>query len=87
MPVTQANVGTEYRCQLQANYSLGDLRLRLVNGKETAKFWDIEVPKFAISQGPAWLNIDSATGLLWAAPRSGSRLTSADSNDSMSRRA
>lgn len=67
-PVTQAKVGTEYRCQLQANHSLGDLRLRIVGGKETASFWDIEKPKFAIAQGPAWLKIDPATGLLSGTP-------------------
>ena len=67
-PATKAKVGTEYRSQLQANRSLGDLRLRIVNGKETANFWDIEQPKFAIEEGPAWLKIDSATGLLSGTP-------------------
>ena len=67
-PATQAKIGTEYRCQLQANRSLGDLRLRNVNGKETADFWDIEKVKFAIEQGPAWLKIDSTTGLLSGTP-------------------
>ena len=65
---TQAKVGTEYRSQLQANRSLGDLRLRIVKGKETANFWDIEKPRFAIEQGPAWLKIDPATGLLFGTP-------------------
>ena len=50
-PATQAKVGTEYRCQLQANRSLGDLRLRMVGGKETANFWDIE--KLALLGGVA----------------------------------
>ena len=36
----------------------------MVNGKETANFWDIEKPRFAIAQGPAWLKIDPATGVL-----------------------
>ena len=67
-PATQAKVGTEYRCQLQANRSLGDLRLRIVDGKETANFWDIEKPKFAIEEGPAWLKIDPATGMLSGTP-------------------
>src|SRR5205085_3811561 len=67
-PATQAKVGTEYRWQLQANRSLGDLRLRMVGGKETASFWDIEKPRFAIEQGPAWLKIDPATGLLSGTP-------------------
>ncbi len=67
-PATMAKVGTEYRGQLQANRSLGDLRLRMVNGKETANFWDIEKPRFAIEQGPAWLKIDPATGILSGTP-------------------
>ena len=67
-PATQAKVGTAYRCQLQANHSLGDLRLRIVNGKETANYWDIEKPKFALAQGPAWLKVDPATGVLSGTP-------------------
>jgi hypothetical protein len=47
---------------------LGDLRLRMVKGKETADFWDIEKPSFAIAQGPAWLKIDPATGVLSGTP-------------------
>ena len=73
-PTTQARVGTEYRCQLQANRSLGDLRLRIVNGKETANFWDIEKPRFAIEQGPAWLKIDPATGLLSGTPAAAGKI-------------
>ena len=67
-PATQAKVGTEYRGQLQANRSLGDLRLRMVKGKETANYWDIEKPRFAIKEGPAWLKIDPAAGLLSGTP-------------------
>ena len=67
-PATQAKVGAKYRCQLQANRSLGDLRLRMIDNKETANFWDIEKPKFAINEGPAWLKIDPATGLLSGTP-------------------
>ena len=57
-----------YDERLQANRSLGDLRLRIVNGKETASFWDIEKPRFAIQKGPAWLKIDAATGVLSGTP-------------------
>src|SRR5262249_56121145 len=52
----------------QSNGARGDLRLRIVKGKETANFWDIEKPRFAIEQGPAWLKIDPATGLLSGTP-------------------
>jgi hypothetical protein len=67
-PMVQAKVGTEYRSQLAANRSLGDLRLRMVGGKETSDFWDIEQPRFAIVKGPAWLKIDPTTGLLSGTP-------------------
>ncbi|HSI33455.1 MAG TPA: Ig domain-containing protein [Tepidisphaeraceae bacterium] len=67
-PVTRAKVGTEYRCPLHANRSLGDLQLRMVGGKETANFWDVEKPRFALDAGPAWLKIDPATGLLSGTP-------------------
>jgi hypothetical protein len=67
-PRAQAKVGTEYRWQLQTNRSLGDLQLRMVGNKETANFWDIEKPRFALEEGPAWLKIDPATGLLSGTP-------------------
>ncbi|HTK74384.1 MAG TPA: Ig domain-containing protein [Gemmataceae bacterium] len=67
-PASAANVGSEYRSQLQANRSLGDLRLRIVDRKETANFWDVEKPMFAIAEGPAWLKIDPTTGLLSGTP-------------------
>jgi hypothetical protein len=67
-PAAQAKIGTEYRSRLQANRSLGDLRLRMVGNKETANYWDLEKPKFAIEKGPAWLTIDPATGMLSGTP-------------------
>jgi len=68
MPRAQGKVSVEYRAQLQANRSLGDLQLRMVGNKETANFWDVEKPKFAIAAGPAWLKIDPATGTLSGTP-------------------
>src|SRR5262249_15732949 len=67
-PVTAARVGSEYRYALAAIRSLGDLRTRVVGGKETMSFWDIESPRFAIQQGPAWLKIDERTGVLLGVP-------------------
>jgi hypothetical protein len=67
-PVTAAQAGLEYRYLLAAVRSLGDLRTRVVGGKETMNYWDIEVPRFALQQGPAWLKIDAGTGLLWGIP-------------------
>lgn len=67
-PATQAKIGAEYRGQLQANRSIGDLQLRMVGNKETANYWDVEKPKFALEGGPAWLKIDPATGTLSGTP-------------------
>jgi Putative Ig domain len=67
-PVTAAKVGSEYRYPLSAIRSLGDLRMRMIGGKETTSYWDIEVPRFALQKGPAWLKIDTDTGLLSGVP-------------------
>ena len=67
-PVTAAKVGAEYRYPLAAVRSLGDVRSRVVGGRETMSFWDIERPRFALTLGPAWLKIDEATGLLSGTP-------------------
>lgn len=42
--------------------------MRLVGGKETTSYWDVEVPRFEIRKGPAWLKIDAETGLLSGVP-------------------
>src|SRR5207247_4532020 len=63
-PVTDAEVGSEYRYALSAIRSLGDVRTRVVNGKETMNYWDLEAPRFALEQAPLWLKIDPGTGLL-----------------------
>jgi acetyl esterase/lipase len=67
-PPDTAKVGTEFRYQVAAIRSLGDLRLRVVDGKEVASFWDVEKPRFVLVQGPAWLRIDESTGLLRGVP-------------------
>jgi hypothetical protein len=67
-PVTDAKVGSEYRYTLAAIRSLGDLRTRVINGKETMNYWDTEVPRFAVREGPSWLKVDSGTGLLSGVP-------------------
>ena len=53
-PPDAAKIGTEFRYQVAAIRSLGDLRLRIVEGKEVASFWDIEKPRFVLVQGPSW---------------------------------
>jgi hypothetical protein len=71
-PVTNAKVGSEYRYPLSATRSLGDVRTRVVGGKETMSYWDLEAPHFALQEGPHWLKIDADTGMLSGVPnRSG----------------
>ncbi len=67
-PVASARVGTEYRYQIHANRSLGDLSSRMVDGRQTSGYFDIEKPRFTLAQGPAWLRLDEATGVLWGTP-------------------
>jgi hypothetical protein len=67
-PELRARRGTEYRYAVAAIRSLGDLRMRIVNGKETMNFWDVERLRFKIERGPAWLSIDEKTGLLSGTP-------------------
>ena len=67
-PVTEATVGKEYRYSLTAIRSIGDLRTRVVNGKEAMNYWDVESPRFTLRKGPKWLKIDAASGLLSGVP-------------------
>ncbi len=67
-PVTHAKVKSEYRYTLTCVRSLGDLRTRVVGGKETMNYWDIEAPRFKLEQGPAWLKIDASNGVLSGIP-------------------
>jgi hypothetical protein len=68
MPDLEAKVGQEFRDSISAIRSLGDLRTRVVNGKETMSFWDIERPKFTLLSGPAWLKIDERSGRISGTP-------------------
>jgi hypothetical protein len=67
-PVTNAKVGTRYRCSLSTLRSLGDLRTRVIDGKETMSFWEVEAPRFDLRQAPPWLKLDRVTGLLSGIP-------------------
>jgi hypothetical protein len=67
-PITAARVGADYGYALAAIRSLGDLRTRVVDGKETMSYWDIESPRFVLQEGPAWLKIDEHSGLLSGVP-------------------
>jgi hypothetical protein len=67
-PVEAARVGSNYRCQVVTIRSLGDLRMRIVEGKEATGFWDVERPRFALAKGPSWLSVDERTGVLSGVP-------------------
>ena len=67
-PVLTAQVGAEYRYQVLANRSLGDLSSRMADDRQTSGYFDIEKPRFTLAQGPAWLRIDEATGVLLGTP-------------------
>ncbi len=47
-------------------------RAAILNGPpwnlQVAKFWDVQEPRYSLVQGPAWLKLDEATGLLTGTP-------------------
>lgn len=67
-PIAKVNAGSEYRYDVAVIRSLGDLRTRVIEGRETMSFWDIERPRFRLERGPEWLQIDEATGHLSGKP-------------------
>jgi hypothetical protein len=73
-PIVKAKSGKEYACDVSVIRSLGDLRTRVVEGRETMNFWDIERPRFRLEQGPEWLKLDEATGRLSGKPASAGRV-------------
>lgn len=67
-PPVAATKGKEFQHRMSTIRSLGDLRMRIIAGKETTSFWDVEKPQFSIQRGPAWLKIDKETGQLSGIP-------------------
>jgi hypothetical protein len=67
-PIVTARAGAEYRCQVRANRSLGDLSSRMAKDQQTSGYFDIEKPRFALTQGPAWLKMDETSGVLSGTP-------------------
>jgi len=68
-PLTTAKVGTEYRYEARCLRSLGDVQ----HHSKTRKtgFWDIEENTFALVEGPAWLKMNTGTGVLSSTPTAG----------------
>jgi len=73
-PPTKAKAGSEYRYPVAVVHSLGDLRTRVVDGREVMNFWDLEHPKVEIVSGPPWLAADPRTGVLSGTPPSAGRV-------------
>ena len=67
-PVVAGRAGAEYRSQVCANRSLGDLSARMKGNEQASGYFDLEKPRFALDQGPGWLKIDEATGVLSRTP-------------------
>ena len=67
-PSQQASTSAEYRSQVRAIRSLGDVRMRYIEGRKMMNFWDAEQLQFQIEKGPPWLSIDEATGQLSGRP-------------------
>jgi hypothetical protein len=67
-PAESAQVGAEYRGQVATIRSLGDLRMRTVDGRQVTSFWEVEKPRFVLSKGPSWLRLDENTGALSGVP-------------------
>lgn len=67
-PPTRATKGKEFQATVSTIRSLGDLRMRMVEGKETTGFWDVEKPRFSLQRGPDWLTIDRDSGRLSGMP-------------------
>jgi hypothetical protein len=67
-PAVEAQAGKEYGYHVRASASLGDMRTRVVDGREMMNYWDAERPRYWIEQGPPWLRIDERTGHLSGTP-------------------
>ncbi len=68
-PVTTAKVGQEYRYEVKSLRSLNDVQHHYEDPGN--QFWDIEENKFALAEGPEWLKMDEATGVLSGTPAAG----------------
>jgi hypothetical protein len=72
-PVTEAKAGAVYRYPVCATRSIGDLSARMQGNNQVSGYFDIEKPLFKLEQGPAWLTIDEATGVLSGTPDAAGR--------------
>src|SRR5207247_6803580 len=47
-PVTQAKTGADYQYDVRAIRAIGDLRTRVIEGREVMYYWDVEQPRFQL---------------------------------------
>lgn len=73
-PVVSARVGARYSYQARANRSLGDLSARMKGEDQVSGYFDIEKVRFVLEEGPGWLQIDEATGLLSGTPEAAGKV-------------
>ncbi|HEY3320391.1 MAG TPA: Ig domain-containing protein [Planctomycetota bacterium] len=67
-PETTAKTGAGYKYLVCANRSLGDLTAQMKGGAQVSGYFEIEKLQFALTEGPKWLKIDAATGVLSGTP-------------------
>jgi len=65
-PVTRAVTGRPYEYAMATIRSIGDLQSRYIEPR--AGYWEKEAYRFVLERGPAWLALDSNTGLLEGTP-------------------
>ena len=68
-PVTTARAGQAYRYEVGSLRSLNDVQHHYEEPGN--QFWDIEQNQFALVEGPAWLQMEEATGVLSGTPAVG----------------
>jgi hypothetical protein len=67
-PATTAKLGAEYRYEVRANRSLGDLSARMQGENQVSGYFDIEKPSFKLEHASAWLKVDPNTGVVFGVP-------------------
>ncbi|NLF18417.1 MAG: hypothetical protein GX595_14365 [Lentisphaerae bacterium] len=65
-PTTTARVGEAFRYAPGVLTSLNDVQYRYE--QPITKLWDAEVNRFELTEAPAWLTIDAATGVMGGVP-------------------
>jgi hypothetical protein len=69
-PTITAQVGAEYRYELRANRSLGDLSAQMRGDNQVSGYFGIEQVVFGLEKGPAWLKMNETNGILSGVPDS-----------------